>query len=108
MSDEIGTNLLLVSVGLVLRNAGRCPVENPSMVANNDEEVTFFHYEGNGIADEAYPNCQRSTDYKYRSYWLLQELGVIKRYESDNLQERLEKSTITFKKSVVTDDWKSL
>lgn len=106
LSDEIGTSLLPVTLGLKLRNARRCTVINPLLVKDECDTVTFFLYEGNGTDDESNPNYQISSDYVYGDYLLPQELGNIIRYRSECLQERLEKSTIAFKKSDITDEWK--
>lgn len=106
LSDEIGTTLLSVTPGLLLRNAGRCTVINPVLVKDASDTITFFHYEGNGTDDESNPNYQISSDYKYGDYLLPQELGNILRYKSECLQERLEKSNIIFNKSDITEEWK--
>ncbi len=106
LSDEIGTSLLPVTLGLKLRNDRRCMVINPLLVKDECDKVTFFLYEGNGTDDESDPNYQISSDYIHGDYLLPQELGNIIRYKSECLQERLEKSTIAFKKSDITDEWK--
>ncbi len=106
LSDDLGTKLLPVSNGLRLRATVRHPIENPKLIAENNDSVTFYHLESNSTDDENDPHYQYSTDYIFGDYILPQEIGNRIRCQSDDLQDRLTKGTITFRKKDLTDLWK--
>ncbi|SFO29948.1 hypothetical protein SAMN04487831_11744 [Pseudobutyrivibrio sp. UC1225] len=89
-----------------LRYIVRHPVVNPIIVSEDDNSIVFRHIECNGTDDETQIQYQYSTDYVYNDYLLPQEMGVITRMISDNLQERLSGGTIRFSKNDITDKWK--
>ena len=89
-----------------LRATVRHPVVNPIIISEDDNCVVFKHIECNGTDDETQVHYQYSTDYVYKDYLLPQEMGVITRKVSDNLQERLIGGTIKFNKTDITNRWK--
>lgn len=105
-SDEMGNSLLPVKRDFSLRAAVRYPVLNPIIINENAEKIIFKHIENNFTDDESDDNYNYSTDYVFEGYLLPQEIGTRIRYKSDNLQERLSKGTITFKKSDLDEKWK--
>ena len=102
LSDDIPGNLIgnVHVLGCYddnqLRTSVRYPVENPTIISDNEEAVVFKHIENNGTDDESDVSYQYSTDYVYKEYLLPQEMGSITRKESCNLQERLSGGIISF------------
>ena len=105
-SDEMGNSLLPVKRDFSLRATVRYPVLNPIIINKSVENIIFKHVENNFTDDESDTNYIYSTDYVFEGYLLPQEIGTRIRYKSDNLQERLSKGTITFKKSDLDEKWK--
>ena len=89
-----------------LRDTVRHPIVNPIIVSEDDSSIVFRHIESNGTDDESKVQNQYSTDYVYNEYLLPQEMGIITRKDSDNLQERPYGGTIKFNKTDITEKWK--
>lgn len=106
ISDDIGTNLLIVPNGLMLRDSARYPVENPRILAEDNTSIVFRHIENNGTDDENSEEYYYSTDYIYKDYLLPQEIGVITKGNGNSFQERIKNSTIRFEKNCIEDKWK--
>lgn len=105
MSDDIGTNLLIVPKGLKLRRFVRYPVENPTILEEDDTHIIFRHRENNGTDDESSNQYHYSTDYIYKDYLLPQEIGVITKGIGNSFQERMKSATIRFEKGCLEDKW---
>lgn len=106
MSDDIGTSLLIVPNRLKLRRFVRYPVENPTIIEEDDTHIIFHHIENNGTDDDNSNQYHYSTDYIYKDYLLPQEIGVITKGIGNSLQERMKSATIRFEKSCLEDKWK--
>lgn len=106
ISDDIGTCLLVIPNGLKLRAFVRYPVENPTILEEDDASIIFHHIENNVTDDESSNQYYCSTDYIYKDYLLPQEIGVITKGKGDSVQERMKSATIRFEKSCLDDKWK--
>ncbi len=106
LSDDIGTNLLPVPDEQKLRATVRYPVENPTVVKEDDTSITFLHVENNGTDDENSRQYCYSTDYMYESFLFPQEIGVITKGTGETFQERMKNAKIRFDKSCMEDKWK--
>lgn len=111
ISDDIGSFVgITQGVGVYdskhLRSTVRHPIINPNIVSEDDCSIVFKHIESNGTDDESRDQYLYSTDYVYNDYLLPQEMGLITRNVSDNLQERLNGGTIKFNKADITEMWK--
>lgn len=106
ISDDIGTSLSVIPSGLKLRTFVRYPVENPTILEEDDTSIIFHHIENNGTDDESSNQYNYSTDYIYKDYLLPQEIGVITKGKGDSVQERMKSATIRFEKNCIEDKWK--
>ncbi len=112
LSDDISGNLIgnVHVLGCYddkhLRTTVRYPIENPTIISDDENAVIFKHIENNGTDDENDVDYRYATDYVYKDYLLPQEMGSITRKESGNLQERLSGGIIKFLKSDINDSWK--
>ena len=106
ISDDIGTSLLVIPNGLKLRAFSRYPVENPTILEEDDTSITPHHIENNGTDDERSNQNSSPIDYIYKDYLLPQEIGVITKGKGDSVQERMKSATIRFEKNCLDDKWK--
>lgn len=99
IADDITGNLINVSCLNKLRAIVRYPVENPIIIAEDENNIIFKHIENNAIHDK---NIRQyySTNYIYKEFLMPQEIGVITGDE-DNL-------LITFKKNQLEEKWKMI
>ena len=106
LSDDIGTSLLHVPAVQKLRTTVRYPVENPTVVKEDDTSITFLHIENNGTDNENSSQYYYSTDYRYENFLFPQEIGVITKGTGETFQERMKNAKICFDKSYMEDKWK--
>lgn len=106
LSDDIGNLLITVPSAVKLRAVVRYPVENPQIVAEDENTVTFIHIENNGTDDENSKRYYYSTDYEYKDYLLPQEIGKITQGEGEEFHERINRATICFDKQCIEEKWK--
>ena len=106
LSDDIGTELLIVPNELKIRATVRYPIENPCVVTEDETTITFSHMENNMVADENNNQYYYSQDYTYKDYLLPQEIGVITWGEGETFFERTKGAKICFDKKYLEDRWK--
>lgn len=100
IADDITGNLINVSCLNKLRAIVRYPVENPIIIAEDENNIIFKHIENNAIYTKNSRQYYYSTDYIYKEFLMPQEIGVITGDE-DNL-------LITFKKNQLEEKWKMI
>nr|WP_314502915.1 hypothetical protein [uncultured Lachnoanaerobaculum sp.] len=100
IADDITGDLINVSCLIKLRAIVRYPVENPIIIAEDENTITFKHIENNSIHNENSSQYYYSTDYIYKEFLIPQEIGVITE-DKDNF-------LITFKKNQLEDKWKMI
>lgn len=106
ISDDIEGDLLCISDELFLRKFVRYPVNNPNIVHEDDQSITFLHIENNPTDDEKSNEYVYSTDYKYKDFLLPQEIGKITKGNGKSFLERNKSATIRFYKYDLECKWK--
>lgn len=77
----------------------RYPVENPIIIAEDEDNITFRHLIIDSINNES-NNQYHSIDYIYKGFLMPQEIGMITK-DGNNL-------LITFKKNQLEEKWKMI
>lgn len=98
IADDITTDLINVSLNK-LGAIVRYPVENPIIIAEDEDNITFRHLIINSINNES-NNQYYSIDYIYKEFLMPQEIGMITKDENNLL--------ITFKKNQLEEKWKMI
>lgn len=106
LSDDIDGELLTIPDGLKLRMNVRYLIENPQIVMENENTITFFHVENNFTTDESDSQYCYSQDYIYKNYILPQEIGKIVLEEEKTFDKRTKGQKICFYKKSLEDKWK--
>ena len=104
LEDDINGGLLSVADGLKLRALVRYPVRNPHIIDDSEDKVVFKYIDV--TFDTTSAQYRYSTDYVYNGYLLPQEIGDVTIGNESTNEERRRNSTITFRKSYLSDEWK--